>query len=225
MTAAVPTAILSVTVIQGRGMPRMDFMGGNDSFVKVSIDKSPAECEELAAKQAKEMKSDDEAVAKAATDAPPVLYARTQVSDDHDPVWNEAFPMPIYSATGPRVLYVEVYDEDTGNKDDLIGTAVVDIPRFLLADEAEDKDNPNKAPETRLAEKQRAAVHWVKLSNAQGGPAGELQLMIHMLPKSAIQRMSEKVNNSVDALKNALMAKVVHIATDIACGQVKSYFK
>ncbi|ORZ35897.1 C2 domain-containing protein [Catenaria anguillulae PL171] len=219
MTTQVPVAILTVTAIQARGLPKMDLMGDTDAFLKLSVDLSCKEAEALAHSQSK-------LAADEAAKAVPALFAKTQVADHALPVWHETFPFPIVDKA-PKVLYVEAWDEDSGSKDDLIGTGMVDVPRILIeADAAAGAQTASGgSQEAKLAERQRVAIVWVPLVNPDGKNVGEVQIMIHYLPKSAIQRMSEKFSKSTDQFKNALTAKVVHYATDMATGSIKGYFK
>ncbi|KAJ3036859.1 hypothetical protein HDV00_002342 [Rhizophlyctis rosea] len=100
-----PRAVVTVTIVRGTDLPRMDFLGSTDAFVKLTLPPTPL------SKDSQE--------------------AKTQVADDgKNPVWNEKFPFT--GILGGETVKVEVFDADTVGKEDLIGTAELKVPAVDL---------------------------------------------------------------------------------------------
>ncbi|KAI8998236.1 C2 domain-containing protein [Gaertneriomyces semiglobifer] len=97
--------LLSITVLQATDLPKSDFIGANDNYVIISVNKAP----------------DAPKVLKTEGDE---LCGRTQVMCGKDPIWNEKLVFPV--ETSISAIHVQVHDEDY-DKDDLLGVALIDF--------------------------------------------------------------------------------------------------
>ncbi|KAJ3362756.1 hypothetical protein GGF32_005559 [Allomyces javanicus] len=219
----VPHGILTVTVLQARGLPRTDYqLKDSDPYVKLAIDTVLVDAEKLA-------KADPTAN---------VAFAQTQFGDRQDAVWHETFAFPIYDrragGASPAKLHVEVWDSDWPTADDFMARGTVDVPAWLLADGVETAlagQNPAELNDM-LHERQRCRVGWLPVFAEDGKtPAGEVHLAVYYLPKTIVQRMqmkmeskTDKVKAKADKVKDKLTSKLVHKLTDLTASKIKLSF-
>ncbi|KAJ3362404.1 hypothetical protein GGF31_001596 [Allomyces arbusculus] len=219
----IPHGILTVTVLQARGLPRTDYqLKDADPYVKLAIDAPLADAEKLA-------KADPTAN---------VAFAQTQVGDRQDAVWHETFAFPIYDrragGASPAKIYVEVWDSDWPTADDFMARGVIDVPAWLLADGVESAlagQNPGELNDM-LHERQRCRIGWLPVFAEDGkAPAGEVHVAIYYLPKTIVQRMqmkmeskTDKAKAKVDKVKDKLTSKLVHKLTDLTASKIKLSF-
>ncbi|KNE61018.1 hypothetical protein AMAG_06779 [Allomyces macrogynus ATCC 38327] len=219
----VPHGILTVTVLQARGLPRTDYkLKDSDPYVKLAVDAELVDAEKLA-------KADPTAN---------VAFAQTQVGDRQDAVWHETFAFPIYDrragGASPSKLHVEVWDSDWPTADDFMARGTIDVPAWLLADGVESAlagQNPAELNDM-LHERQRCRVGWLPVFAEDGKtPAGEVHLDVYYLPKTIVQRMqmkmeskTDKVKAKADKVKDKLTSKLVHKLTDLTASKIKLSF-
>ncbi|KAI9187748.1 hypothetical protein H9P43_002139 [Blastocladiella emersonii ATCC 22665] len=142
--AEVPVGILRVTVVKAVDLPNMDYTGHSDPFVELAVDMPVA----LAKAAVAQRKVDDAKLAAADKDkdkdgekhkAPkqyPIHYAKTTTEDNTgSPVYHQGFVFPIHTLGGPRVLRLEVYDEDSISGNDIIGYGAVNLVDLFAATE------------------------------------------------------------------------------------------
>lgn len=103
--------ILSVTVLRAENLPSKDFIGRNDNYAVVSLNKPPVEN----VHQNKEAQNE--------------TCQQTQVQDGANPIWNEKLAFSV--AGSLDVLYLQVFDEDPG-KDEFIGSGEIDFRKLTI---------------------------------------------------------------------------------------------
>ncbi|KNE72001.1 hypothetical protein, variant [Allomyces macrogynus ATCC 38327] len=218
----IPHGILTVTVLQARGLPRTDYLKDSDPYVKLAVDVPLIDAEKLA-------KADPTAN---------VAFAQTQVGDRQDAVWHETFAFPIYDrrsgGASPAKVHVEVWDSDWPTADDFMARGVIDVPAWLLADGVESAlagQNPADLNDM-LHERQRCRVGWLPVFGEDGKtPAGEVHVAVYYLPKTIVQRMqmkmeskTDKIKAKADKVKDKLTSKLVHKLTDLTASKIKLSF-
>jgi Ca2+-dependent lipid-binding protein len=192
-----PVGILTVTVLQGDGMPKMDILGENDTYIKLSVNIPVSEAQHQ-------------------READPKLntyFGMTQVTDLRTPIWNETISFPCSDV--PKIVYLEAWDQDRGSNDDLIGQAEIDLIQVF--------GNTSKGDTISLSQEE-IRILWVDLKSSSKNCGGKVQLVLHYRPKSTLERLANRYSNTVESIKSDLNAKIVGFVTDIAAQQIKSNF-
>ncbi|KAJ3053256.1 hypothetical protein HK097_004691 [Rhizophlyctis rosea] len=167
--------LLTVTVVRGSDLPKMDFLGSTDPFVQLTL------AETAIVKEPQQ--------------------AKTQVADDgKNPVWNEK--VPFTGIMGGEVVKLEVYDEDSVGKADLVGTADLKVPTDRLDSE-------------------QLIDEWINVTSPKGEPAGKLFIILHYIPITVLEHLQKKFNKQTADAKGKMVSFVVNKVTDYASAQIK----
>ena len=142
-----PQGRLRITILSGAKLPKMDLFGENDPYVVIKVD----------------------GVKKRTT---------TQDGGGAAPVWGMSMGerFDFFCTDMPPLFRFEVFDEDLGSADDLIGVA----NHSLRRDEAVEGHVPN-TPHAN-ADEAWSDDTWVELSDSHGKPAGRIHCIIRWSP-------------------------------------------
>ena len=185
--------ILSVTILQAKGLKKSDWIGENDCYVVISL--QPLLLERTRKKTTE--KEQDE------------TYQKTQIHDGSNPIFDEKLLFPINDEFDK--LFLQIWDSDL-DKDDLLGTGTINL--------IDDQQGGNYDTNT---DKEWLHTINLSLLDENDQNAGTIEVILHFLPQTVIKYLGKKFNATQAEMKQKLTQQIMSKVTDMATDKVKAY--